>query len=172
MEGSILLGAAGDAMGYVVKFQQVDEIFHQFAGPISFSDPDRWRDHQCGHIVSDDTQMTMFGMEAIARTIEKRSDNFVSFMIDETRISYLEWYETQGRMTVARSGTELLSYREMFANRAPGVTCLDALRLGGHGHVQSPVNDSKGCGGVLRRSRSCLTWKRIRSGCLPPPPPR
>jgi ADP-ribosylglycohydrolase len=34
--------------------------------------------------------------------------------------------------------------------RAPGTTCLAALRQGGRGTVEHPINDSKGCGGVMR----------------------
>jgi len=34
--------------------------------------------------------------------------------------------------------------------RAPGMTCLAALRQGGRGTVEHPINDSKGCGGVMR----------------------
>lgn len=150
MEGCILLGAAGDAMGYVVEFKQVDEIVRLFDGPISFSRPDRWRCRVHGYMVSDDTQMTMFGMESIARAVEGNSDDFVSSMIDETRVSYLQWYGTQGSMAVSGAGTGLLSYREMFAARAPGNTCIEALRLGAHGCVQFPINESKGCGGVMR----------------------
>lgn len=150
MEGCILLGAAGDAMGYVVEFKQVDEIVRQFGGRISFSQPDLWRHRHLGHIVSDDTQMTMFGMEALCRVIEGRSVASVQAVTDETRVSYLQWYETQGRKAVSAPRSGLLSFPEMFAARAPGNTCLSALRLGGRGSVRSPANDSKGCGGVMR----------------------
>ncbi|NTF17024.1 ADP-ribosylglycohydrolase family protein [Agrobacterium rubi] len=150
MEGCVLLGASGDAMGYAVEFKQVDEIVQSFNGPVSFSDPLRWRHRGHGYMVSDDTQMTMFGMEAIARSIEEHPDDYCSVLIDEIRRSYIEWYGTQGRLAVSSSGPGLLSYREMFAARAPGNTCLEALRIGGNGSVHRPINDSKGCGGVMR----------------------
>jgi ADP-ribosyl-[dinitrogen reductase] hydrolase len=38
----------------------------------------------------------------------------------------------------------------MHADRAPGNTCLSALRAGGRGMIGKPINDSKGCGGVMR----------------------
>ena len=40
-------------------------------------------------------------------------------------------------------------FTELFSRRAPGGTCLSALQEGGHGTVENPINNSKGCGGVL-----------------------
>ena len=34
--------------------------------------------------------------------------------------------------------------------RAPGNTCLSALRAGGRGEIGRPINNSKGCGGAMR----------------------
>lgn len=150
MEGCVLLGAAGDAMGYVVEFKQVEWIHEQFGGPIRFADPEAWLYPQDGHIVSDDTQMTMFGMEGCARAIEADPVNYRATVIDETRVAYLDWFATQGGRFEPGVGTGLIAYREMHVPRAPGNTCLEALRLGGNGYVQFPINDSKGCGGVMR----------------------
>jgi ADP-ribosyl-[dinitrogen reductase] hydrolase len=38
----------------------------------------------------------------------------------------------------------------MRQRRAPGNTCMSALRAGGHGTIDARANDSKGCGGVMR----------------------
>jgi ADP-ribosylglycohydrolase len=38
----------------------------------------------------------------------------------------------------------------LHAVRAPGMTCLEALRSGRPGSTTAPANDSKGCGGVMR----------------------
>ena len=39
---------------------------------------------------------------------------------------------------------------ELFVTRAPGNTCLSAINAGCYGSVEKPINDSKGCGGVMR----------------------
>lgn len=46
--------------------------------------------------------------------------------------------------------SSLLDYRELFSNRAPGNTCLSALGSGRMGSIEQPINQSKGCGGVMR----------------------
>ena len=38
----------------------------------------------------------------------------------------------------------------LHAGRAPGFTCLTALGSGDMGTMEEPINDSKGCGGVMR----------------------
>jgi ADP-ribosylglycohydrolase len=38
----------------------------------------------------------------------------------------------------------------MFARRAPGIACLNAIQQGADGTIEKPINNSKGCGGVMR----------------------
>jgi ADP-ribosylglycohydrolase len=44
----------------------------------------------------------------------------------------------------------LVRHAVRWQRQAPGNTCLSALHAGGHGSVEKPINDSKGCGGVIR----------------------
>lgn len=44
----------------------------------------------------------------------------------------------------------ILNYRELFSQRAPGNSCLTALESGRMGTIDEPINNSKGCGGVMR----------------------
>ena len=43
-----------------------------------------------------------------------------------------------------------MEYTELFARRAPGNSCLSALATGKMGTIEKPINNSKGCGGVMR----------------------
>ena len=43
-----------------------------------------------------------------------------------------------------------MNYPELYSQRSPGLTCLSALANGGQGSIERPINDSKGCGGVMR----------------------
>ncbi len=40
--------------------------------------------------------------------------------------------------------------KELYDERAPGLTCLAALQDSRMGSMEKPLNDSKGCGGVMR----------------------
>lgn len=43
-----------------------------------------------------------------------------------------------------------IKQRELYKRRAPGNTCLSALQSGKRGTIGKRINDSKGCGGVMR----------------------
>lgn len=68
--------------------------------------------------------------------------------------AYLEWYETQKRKPSDDEGYDrfcwLVNVPELHAARAPGNTCLSAIEKGCRGSIEEPINDSKGCGGVMR----------------------
>jgi len=74
--------------------------------------------------------------------------------------AYLRWLYTQETtrqdQLVKTHGTcavvdgILTGYRELFSRRAPGNTCLGSLRSGKMGTLAQPLNNSKGCGGVMR----------------------
>ena len=44
----------------------------------------------------------------------------------------------------------LLDIPELYQRRAPGRTCLNALETGRMGTIENPLNNSKGCGGIMR----------------------
>lgn len=67
--------------------------------------------------------------------------------------SYDDWYRTQTEaypLSGVRHYSWLVNLPEMFARRAPGNTCLITLSDPEYGTIEKPINDSKGCGGVMR----------------------
>ena len=62
---------------------------------------------------------------------------------------YRRWLETQGEGP-AGTGGGLAEEPVLRQRRAPGNTCLSALRGNVPGFADLPVNNSKGCGGVMR----------------------
>jgi ADP-ribosylglycohydrolase/protein-tyrosine phosphatase len=137
--GCLLGGSVGDAFGYAVEFDRLVEIRRRH-GAEGLTQPQL----QAGKfIVSDDTQMTLFTAEALNRS--GASDGF----IDECRAAYLRWYETQTRHT-GEDEKGLLAHAPLWERRAPGNTCMSALAQGGKGTTEHRINDSKGCGGVMR----------------------
>lgn len=134
--GCLLGGACGDALGYEIEFSREGSIFQDYGekGITRLSeagDPAR---------ISDDTQMTLFCTDGI--------------IIGDVWAAYLEWLGTQNdtsRMDTAHPKTWLYDVKELHSGRAPGNTCLNSLSSSIFGGtVDDPVNNSKGCGTVMR----------------------
>lgn len=152
-EGCLLGGAAGDALGYAIEFSGEKEIFSRF-GPsgIQTLGQATQRDHgEVAHF-SDDTQMTLFTAAGLMHGMDMRGG---APEASDIWLAYREWLGTQGdssRMDdPASPRIGLSSVRALHALRAPGNTCLSAIRTSPDGGTpEDPVNDSKGCGGVMR----------------------
>jgi ADP-ribosylglycohydrolase/protein-tyrosine phosphatase len=137
--GALLGGAIGDAFGYAIEFDRWPAIRARY-GSRGLVDPVR---HRGKLVASDDTQMTLFTLEGQLRAAVGDDP------IDSIREAYLDWLATQGHDT-KRPLQRLAAHPLLQHQRAPGLTCLDALRAGGTGTVDAPINRSKGCGGVMR----------------------
>ena len=141
-------GAIGDALGYEVEFKNLREIRKRFGdGGIKTPVP-----HAGKLIVSDDTQMTLFTLEGLLRSLQGCAA-WQESCTASIRDAYLDWLETQGAASDSehRNALGWLAHQsEMRAQRAPGNTCLAALSAGGHGTIGQPMNESKGCGGAMR----------------------
>lgn len=150
--GCLLGGATGDALGAGVEFLSAEEIHARF-GPAGL------RDYVSAYgrrgAITDDTQMTLFTAEGLIRGLMRQRSRGDSDYAEVTGWAYQRWLLTQGdRNLHGLSPLQpapgwLWSIRELHSPRAPGNTCLSALR-----HAREPgaaaVNDSKGCGGVMR----------------------
>lgn len=151
IRGSLMVGAAGDALGYVVEFMSMDEILARYGerGIREF-------DLSCGGkaFISDDTQMTLFTAEGILSGVDStRRSGKEENLEDHIRGAYLDWYYTQtgkrnGRQAKDGFYTRLGGLKELEGVRAPGNTCLSACESLLKG--QAVRNNSKGCGGIMR----------------------
>jgi ADP-ribosylglycohydrolase/protein-tyrosine phosphatase len=145
----LLGGATGDAFGYVVEFASLRVIRERF-GHGGIKTPVL---AQGKLIVSDDTQMTLFTLEGLLRGMRDIGGNREPGFVASIAQAYMDWLETQdgGSRSHAKDAVGWLAQQEvMRERRAPGVTCLGALRSGRRGSIGEPINDSKGCGGVMR----------------------
>jgi ADP-ribosylglycohydrolase len=141
VRGSMLAGAVGDALGAGVEFLDLASIYDRF-GP----------DGITGFVpaygrfgaITDDTQMTLFTAEGL---LEGGS-------VDDIHAAYVRWLRVQsgGLDSGWLAGQDFLRH-----SRAPGNTCVSALRSGVVGTVAVPINDSKGCGGIMRVGPCGLT---------------
>lgn len=104
--------------------------------------------------ITDDTQMTLFTAEGLLRSWIRGSLKGITTATGVTAHAYLRWLQTQGDRTrrdlmIDGDPGWLIGHRELHQLRAPGNTCLSALRAMNYlGEAAS--NDSKGCGGVMR----------------------
>lgn len=151
--GCLIGGAVGDALGYPVEFLSENSIMRRFGdGGIK----ELCYENGVARI-SDDTQMTLFTANGILNSlceIEKNRD--FGKLLYNIGSCYVDWLLTQTLdypVTAIKTHSWLMNVPELFSRRAPGNTCLSALkeRIGGRGSsIASPINDSKGCGGVMR----------------------
>lgn len=147
IRGSLLAGAVGDALGYAVEFDSGKAI-RKLVGNEGVRHYLDLRGNPPAAPISDDTQMTLFTAEGMLRAKAQGLD--FTFGVYE---AYLDWLDTQQRKeTGSRYHPEsyLMAQQGLFALRAPGNTCLSALRSGKIGSTMQPINQSKGCGGVMR----------------------
>lgn len=145
--GCLLGGAVGDALGAPIEFMSLDAIRAKF-GPAGLSDyaPAYGR---LGAI-TDDTQMTLFTAEGMLRAWVRMSSRGICSWPGVIGNAYERWHYTQepDRFVDYRPDGWLIGHHELHALRAPGRTCIDALRSYRLG--AEATNDSKGCGGVMR----------------------
>lgn len=103
-------------------------------------------------LISDDTQMTLFTANGILLSqAQSRLRGVAGAPSDYAAEAYQDWLLTQnGGARGENNVSWLLDIPDLYARRAPGGTCLSALSSGKRGSVKRPINDSKGCGGIMR----------------------
>lgn len=145
IRGSLIGGAVGDALGYPVEFMSLTAIRNKYGerGITNFE-----LDARGLAVVSDDTQMTLFTANGLMFGVT-RSNNYgaVADLPCYVMEAYKEWYQTQTRVEDynAFHTCWIRDIKELNVCRAPGNTCLSALR-----DVYNVNNNSKGCGGIMR----------------------
>lgn len=170
IRGCMLGGAVGDALGYPVEFMDEDEIRERYpSGRIERYDID-FNEGQA--VISDDTQMALFTASGLlVQETGKRLRGTAGRPREYVEKAYQDWLDTQisdyGKYhrSCAEHSSWLMDVPELWARRAPGGTCLSALqqirsegRYSGDG-IRYPLNNSKGCGGIMRIAPIAL-WYR------------
>ena len=148
--GCLVGGAAGDALGYAVEFLNEASIFARYGenGITAYDCRNGIAE------ISDDTQMTLFTATGLLLGKTRgMTRGIMGTYPSYIRFSYQDWYRTQTEqypLPEEYHYSWLVNQPEMFARRAPGNTCLSALSSPAFGTIEDPINQSKGCGGVMR----------------------
>lgn len=151
IRGSLMAGAAGDALGYEVEFMSRSSILSRFGeqGIAKFV-----LDCNDKALISDDTQMTLFTANGLLMGLTRGYMHGIEISPEKyVDIACLDWYYTQtGRKRELPLDdwhpTWLRDLPEMAQLRAPGNTCLNACESILRG--ENVKNKSKGCGGIMR----------------------
>lgn len=142
IRGSLVGGAIGDALGYPVEFISSYVALQNRYGERGIT---RYELDESGKaLISDDTQMTLFTACGLLNAIKDKSP-----LIPSICEAYIEWYFTQmGKRKKGFRRCWVGDLPEMNVRRAPGNTCINSLHAIASG--REPINNSKGCGGVMR----------------------
>jgi ADP-ribosylglycohydrolase len=154
--GCLIGGAIGDALGFSVEFLNIDQIMEKYgnSGITEYNLKDNIA------IISDDTQMTLFTANGLLiRTTRGMMRGIAANPSDYCGRCYRAWLQTQnedydswkqGVKDINHEYPWLIRVPELHHRRAPGNTVLSALSSKELGTLQIPINNSKGCGGLMR----------------------
>ena len=155
--GCMVGGAVGDALGASVEFNSINAI-RKIYGKNGIEDYVEFPGNT-GEF-TDDTQMALFTAEGLLRTIHRETQKGIGgALLQIMHHSYLRWLHTQS-ISVNRENIRggvydiekgwLLKQKILYKRRAPGTTIVSALSSGHRGEIDKPINDSKGCGTVMK----------------------
>lgn len=159
--GCLLGGAVGDALGAPVEFLSLSQI-RQRCGEAGVTGYLELNERGLAEF-TDDTQMTLFTAEGLLIARQRGRERGIWSTTEAVFRAYLRWLRTQRMRPTGPTGELtregwLLGIEELWKIKAPGSTCLAALSSGRMGTPEKPVNDSKGCGGVMRVAPAGLLY--------------
>lgn len=156
--GCMLGGATGDALGYIIEFDDLKSI-HKKYGPYGLRTILKLEANGRKGVISDDTQMTLFTADGLLWAdyddIEPQEGIYRS---------YMRWYYTKTDRIIKPEqtswmkqqdheknwGYDMMGDESLFVRRAPGKTCLTALASGNCYGTKNSANNSKGSSSVMR----------------------
>ncbi len=171
-DGCMLGCALGDALGHPVRELKSEEILCKY-GKRGITAPET--DKQSGAaLISAAAQMMLFTAEGIIWADRLGAKNEISSYTSYVFYAYQRWLYTQKNMLASRVyshvlddsavySSRLMKERELFAQRSPDATCIEALMGAAdhnYGKLTNTINSSKSCGGVTRVAPAGLYFYR------------
>ena len=152
VKGCLIGGAIGDALGYPIEFIRSVDSIKNIYGENGIT---RYKLTDGKAIISDDTQMTLFTANGLIwGNTRYNLRGIAPTPVDCIYLAYQDWYQTQLSNYAKDKEKNKISWiadlPELNVERAPGITCLNALSGTEKGTLDKKINDSKGCGGIMR----------------------
>ena len=152
--GCLLGGAIGDALGWPVEFRRLSDI-RRLYGENGITDLELVGKKA---EITDDTQMTIFTADGLLKSAIKKFDENENPDMSIIYDSYQNWLGTQYSHYKENDNGWISNIKDLYANRAPGTTCTGSLHRGIPGSIEDHINESKGCGGVMRVAPAGLMY--------------
>lgn len=148
IRGCLLGGAVGDALGAPVEFLGWQAIEKKFGAS---GIVDLYPAYGVTGAITDDTQMMLFTAEGLLRGWVRGCSRGICHPPAVIHHALLRWLITQDHEPLAPVTLNgwLVQERALWARRAPGNTCVNALMASRHLGFAAQ-NNSKGCGAVMR----------------------
>lgn len=171
IRGCIIGGAIGDALGCPIEFMDYNTIIKKY-GPEGIKSFDIMDESQAK--ITDDTQMTIFTIEGLLRANARGHHYGLVHIPSVVYNAYIRWLHTQQIVSthkqdvIQRLDGWVSGIGGLKNRRGPGKTCLTALETGQMGTIENRINNSKGCGGVMRSAPVGLLFERKKAftiGC-------
>ncbi|MGS0737645.1 ADP-ribosylglycohydrolase family protein [Pseudomonas sp. GG8] len=148
IKGCLLGGAVGDVLGAPVEFLEWSAIRAKFGpqGIVDFAPA-----YGMTGAITDDTQMMLFTAEGLLRAYVRGSSRGNCHVPSVIHHALLRWLMTQDYQSATHVSLDgwLVKERALWSRRAPGHTCISALKASQHFGFLAE-NNSKGCGAVMR----------------------
>lgn len=181
IRGCLYGGAVGNALGFSVVFMDEAQIRERY-GEKGITEFQIARDGGKA-MISDDTQMTLFTANGLLVADTKaKIGNIQVWPRSYVAMAYQDWLRTQDmsyeeyRKTMEDSEGSaphcvswLSDVPELYCRRLPGNTCLSALKIRKNSgyiaedYTKDVVNNSKGCGGVMRIAPLGLMYHKMNT---------
>ncbi len=144
--GCLIGGSIGDALGWPVEFERLHSI-HKYYGQNGITELQLVNDKAQ---ITDDTQMTIFTADGLLKSAINDFNEDKNPDMNIIYDSYQNWLKTQYGHYSKNNNGWISNIKDLYSRRAPGTTCTGSLQKGIPGSIETHVNESKGCGGVMR----------------------
>lgn len=195
--GCLLGGAAGDALGYAIEFDREEAIAARYGsrgirdyqlderGLAPFSDDTQMTLYTANSLLCSLAALSAHASGGAPTAIDAQASSgapapapaplpspaaLATYAPAQMAQFYVEWMYTQvSPFPLAEPKAWISSLPELFASRAPGVTCMNACEAMANG--AKAVNNSKGCGGIMRMApvgliNTCPSFSGVELQCL------
>lgn len=147
VRGLLCASALGDALGYPLELLSAEQIAERVPKP--------WDSAFGELLVSDDTQLTCFTLDALTEVLEWNNEGAAADELACLWLAYLRWFRGIGEVLPESApfslDREIDGSAELTARRGPGAATLRALGSGEMQLVSKSLNpDALGSGALVR----------------------